>query len=239
MKCRKILLLIVTLFLFSGCTIDYNIKFKRNHNVDEKMIITEKNSNLKNPDYTIDEIIQSKFDSYKTELSTNSFSKKVKKQSDLTQIILESKNKRLERFQKFIYFQKMFNKPIIEETEKYFSFDTAGYYDQSGLFYDETGVVDDGFVDKININITFEDKVISSNADKVNEKTNTYTWVLDKTTTKKRIKFKLENKKSKKNKILKGSLSSNIIKSVLIIFGIGLLIGLIIWFKSMDDNNKI
>ena len=205
MKSIGKIFLIVFGLLFTGCTINYNITVKSDSTIDEKISIVESNTTLKNSGYTIEEIVDSKITSYSSEIENNNFTYKTNIGKNNTKVVLSSKNKSMEEFIKFPYFTKMFNgADIIEDGNKY-SFKTNGKYNQSGLFYDLSGIVDDGFVDTININIKFDDEVISTNADSYDESNNTYTWILDKNTNEKSIEYELlkNNSSSINNKVNK------------------------------------
>lgn len=219
---KKIIMMISLVLLFCGCSVDYNITFTSDHKINENIIITVSKKELEDDEYSASEIIDSKFASYSNELMRNGFSKKVDINDEKATISLTSKNKRVSKFTKFMYFGSMFNGADVVENEETYSFKTNGYYNQSGLFYDESGIVDEGFVDQININIQFEDEVISSNADKVDNEKNIYTWVLNKDTKEKSIEFVLNNKnhdsKREKKQYKKPDKKRFSLKSVIIIF---------------------
>lgn len=192
---KKVFIAICFLLLFSGCTIDYNITFRYDNRINENVKFTIPNKTIEDSGYTVKESTESALQSYKDILKTNKFSSSAKYNSDNVVVTLKSKNKSVSEFTSFLYFRMMFNGADIEDTDDYYSFKTNGVYNQSGLFYDLSGIADEGFVDQININIKFENKVISSNADKVDN--DTYTWILTKDTEEKVIEFKVEKDKTK------------------------------------------
>ncbi len=190
---KKLIILLMLIFT-TGCTVDYNIIVKTDKTINEEIVISEKNSVIENEGYTVDDSVKAKIDSYKPEISKYGFEYKVKKETNNFSVILTSKNKTMESFTKFTYFQKMFNGADINYKNKKYTFKTNGVYNQAGLFYDLSGIADEGFVDKININIQFHNVVLKSNADKVDDTKNIYTWVLDANTKEKTIEFKLSDK---------------------------------------------
>ena len=196
---KKIYLLIICICLFTGCTINYDIEIKKNYTVDETITINESKSKLKDPNYSISEIIEAKLESYKDNIEKNNFTSTTEEDSQNIKIILTSKNKGIYQMIKLNHFARMFNGADIAEDKETFSFKTNGHYYHSGLFYDDKGVGGTNFVDKIYINIKFDNEVLECNADKVNKETNTYTWIIDKNTKEKSIEFKLANEKQEEN----------------------------------------
>lgn len=223
---KKIISLIIPILFFTGCTINYDIYVNSDHTVNESISISDSISTLEQSGYKIDDIVTSKIQSYSDEIRENDYSINQQKNDDDITVTLSSKNKAIEKLLKMSYFERMFNgADITDDTDKY-TFRTNGLYNQSGLFYDLSGVVDEGFVEKININITFADKVIETNADSFNEETNTYTWSIDANTKDKDINFSLKqsnNKNHKKvssdDKFNKLLITGSIIVIILISFG--------------------
>lgn len=225
---KKLIILLCILFLFSGCTIDYDITFKYDNKIDENIKFTIPNKTIEDSGYTVKESVESALHSYSDILNSNSFKSSVEYNTNNVVVTLKSKNKSVEKFISFLYFRMMFNGADIEDTDEYYSFKTNGIYNQSGLFYDLSGIADDGFVDQININIKFENEIISCNADKFNEETNTGTWVLVKDTENKVIEFKIK-KSSQTNNHSKDKNDKKSSFNILYVFiGIGALIGIII-----------
>lgn len=233
MKRIKLFILIGMVLLCCSCTVDYNIEFKTDHTISEKVVIKEDTNVLNKYEYSVSEIVESKLYSYQSEINRNNFSVKKELNSDITKVTLISQNKNINNFTRMSYFGKMFNGADIKETKNTYSFKTNGTYRQSGLFYDELGIADEGFVDKLNINITFENEVINSNADQVDEKTNTYTWILDRDTKDKSIEFELSNKIVKK--IKKEKKNNN---SIYILYISAVLLAIVVLFIYLLFINK-
>lgn len=253
MKKIKMFMLISFLSLFCGCTVDYNIIFKKNHRMDETVIIKETGTYIKNSGFTISEVVNSKIESYSSDININGFTVENKSDDNNIIIVLKSKNKSVGKLEKFMYFGSMFNGVDEKREGSNYSFKTNGKYDQSGLFYDPAGIADEGFVDQININIQFQNKVISHNADKVDQDKNIYTWVLTRKTIEKTIEFELSDQlneyvtkevlkeKEEKNPISpikkKKVTTKDIIFFVLgCIFIVGTIIFLL-FFKKEKENN--
>lgn len=238
---KKILVMMGFIILFSGCTVNYNISFKYDNSIDEDVKISVLNKDIEDAGYTIKEAVNGSLESYKDILYQNDFNSSTEYNNNNVVVTLESKNKTVEKFTKLLYFQRMFNGADVEETKDYYSFKTNGIYNQSGLFYDPYGIADDGFVDQININIKFENKVVSNNADNFDNSTNTGTWILDKNTVNKTIEFKIEKDKSKQKSSKRGNIkSSKGFMKTLIIFGIIIIIIVLLYAVGLNKNrNKI
>ena len=236
MKKIKYLIIGLIVLLSSGCTIDYNIEFKSDHTLDENIIITEDTSKLEETEYSVSDIVDSKISSYNDEITKNSFKVTSVIKEDNVSVTLNSKNKDVSRFINLVYFRKMFVGANVDETKEVYKFKTNGDYNQSGVFYDTMGISDEGFVDQININIKFEDKVISSNADKVDEEKNIYTWVLNKDTKEKSIEFELVNTNHKTEKKTTKKSNNNRVKIIVCLIGIVLLVLLLGYIKYTKGN---
>ena len=230
--------LFISILFFTGCTVDYNIYIKSDHTLDENIQISDSISNLEQTGYTIDDIVSSKIQSYSEDINENNYSLKQEKNNDTVTVSLISKNKTMDKFIKMPYFEKMFNGADINDDDNSFSFKTNGLYNQSGLFYDLSGVVDEGFVDKININIKFEDKVLDNNADIYDEKNNTYTWIINSETEEKSIYFMLKQSNKAVNKKQKNKSNTKIDITLFISLIGGLAIILLISLVGLSLNKK-
>lgn len=193
MKKFKLIAVLLLINLCCGCTVNYNIIMKEDHTIDENVVFTQDNSELEGTEYTIEESINSKIESYQDDLKKANFKVSTDFNSDKAVVSLDRKNSLISSFTKLSYFQKMFNLAEIEEKDGKYSFKTTGVYNQAGLFYDLSGITDDGYIDDLNINIQFYNKVISCNGDSFNEYTNTCTWNINKDTTEKSIEFVLSD----------------------------------------------
>lgn len=230
---KKNLILLLSLILFTGCSINYNLYIKSDGIVEEK-IKASKEEKIKKSEYNK---INRNFE--------NDYGSILKKYDYNYKLIYNNENTYLDINKKDIinnFFDNSLFKEYFEDYELYDSgniriFKTIGSNYLNDLFitknYESSLIKSD--IDKLTINITFDNKVISSNADKYDELTNTYTWIFDKNNLSKDIQFSYDNNNIvvDNNEIISGIkpekkvLTKKLIVltiSVLVIFLTGLLI---------------
>ena len=233
MRKIKIFIMLFMILILSGCTVEYNIDFKINHKMNEEIIITEKKEFFDKVNYSASEVVEGKLYSYDNIIRKNKFSTKTNIKDGNAEVTLSSNNKSVNEFASFVLFQNLFIGVKVDENKETYSLTTTGY--NNDIFVDSEDISDGVSVDKININIKFENKVLETNADKVDKKNNIYTWTVDKDTKDKSIYFKLENvdkQKTKNNK--KENIQFDFKKIVMI--GIILIIIVGIIYLSKKNN---
>ena len=193
-KKLKIILLVFSLFLFSGCTIDYNIKIKANNKIEENILLNATNTTqLKNSELNkyynkIYNYLLKDYD-YKFSLKDNKVDLKLNKKTNNLNDFITKSNIIL-----------IYDNYELTTNEGKTTFRNVGLSNFQSLFdyADQNNNPNTELVDKININITFENIVVENNADSYNKKTNTYTWIYTRDTKIKNIKFVFGEEKFKK-----------------------------------------
>lgn len=87
-----------------------------------------------------------------------------------------------------------FETAYIVDDKDFYQFQTQGEYYRNNIFSNSIESTFKYNIDEVNINIKFYNVVIDSNADFVDEKSNIYTWKLDRSNINEIISFQLSNK---------------------------------------------
>ena len=241
---KKILLFIGVVFLFSGCTANYNISIKNDNTVIENNEIVVKDDIKK---------VKSDFEnSYEDSLKAYNYKYSFTENNDSLNIKF-SKESSMGRFTNNSFASRIFNQIEYFKNDEVNNFKTVGFNSLGELF------VEEGFeeeylikqnIDELRINITFEGEVLSSDADVVNKNTNTYTWIFNrKNYNKKGIKFSYNtSKKIKTIKSLntpKNEKTFELDEDVVHIFSIAglvviiVVLGILFMFKRFSRVNKM
>ncbi len=232
MKNKKIILLILVMLLFSGCSVKYNLNINEDLTVNEKVTATENLNVLKTrsseePKVTANSLYKLyKIDGVKYNFRTTESSNSITSYASTSFKTLED-------------YESYFKSDIIKEVNltKKDSYITLEYnqdvplssYASKSLIYDDI---------EINIEIPF--KVTENNADKVNG--NTYTWYIKKDDNLKNIKVKFNTKETNTSRKFNfGFFEINIKYSVLVAVALALIIFMIVLFVYMRNkkNNRI
>ena len=232
MKKNKIILLILVMLLFSGCSVKYNLYINEDLTVNEEVTATEMSNELKtmtgqDPKVAANSIYNYyKIDGVKYSVSTVSDTSKTTGTASTSFNSLED-------------YEDYFKSDIIKEVNitKKGSLITLEYkqdvplndYDSQSLVYDDI---------EVNIEVPF--KVTKHNADDVDG--NTYTWNIKKDGKLKKIKitFNKDQTDISKKINLFGFLEVNVKYSVLFAIGIALvlLIIVLIVYRQNKINNR-
>ena len=132
----------------------------------------------------------------------------------------------------------MFNNATIERIGSYTKFETSKNQFLESIKNDEI-VSEDSKNNTYTINIKFYNEIVNHNADKVDKKSNIYTWIVNKNTTKDNLYFKI-GPKVRYDVMILDYIQNNLI-SIIIIGGIILFIlmtSLYIYIK-IKKNNEI
>ena len=221
LKKNRLILLILLGFLLTGCTVDYNIVIKSDNSISENININGQTfSNNEEFSEIKQEIINQLSDNlnkynyeYTINKNNNQVLVEINKESNFKELLNNSLyNEVFEDYELFV------NKGIQ-------SFRNAGSNYLAELFvvknYEEDLKVSKK-IDTLNINIKFENIVTSTNADKYDEKTNTYTWVFKEEDINKTIKFSYDtSQKFKENNMFE-------FKNIIIIIVIVLIVLIIL-----------
>ena len=229
-KIRLICIVFITCIICSGCTIESNIKVMSDGSVIEKINVVGNHDISDINDETIKKKINN---NYNYLISSYDYDYKF---DDKINLFLEKKYNSLSNYLKNENISLLFEDYELFEYQGIVSFKNTGNTLYNKLFYYEDIPVDNYYtelVDKIIIKIQFENVVVDNNADSYDEKTNTYTWVIDKENQKKDIEFSFDSTK-------KVNLAENNDKRIFIIIGFGLLILIVLIFKKMFSKvNKL
>ncbi|HHW69290.1 MAG TPA: hypothetical protein GX747_03035 [Tenericutes bacterium] len=194
----KLLLILFFLLLTTGCTLNYDLVIHTDNRVSEsvsffrnKNDVLKKYSKLK--DVKKDEIEKSKINYYKKQYGYSS--KYVRSFSGINLIFYKTRASLSDYFEKSIY-RSLYTDYELIEIGNTVSFKTVGSYTPTGIFTSENGEVTNDLAKEIKVNIQFHKNVLESNADYIDEFSNTYTWVIKNTDDYKNINFEFGNKKN-------------------------------------------
>lgn len=193
-KRLKILLLIMFAYIFTGCSINYNLVVTSNYKVEETVEIVQFGKYMKILGLDKENVKVTTEENYNNYFENNDYKYKTEIVDDDVKTVINKSLNKINLINKNIEFQKIFNYATIDKTKKGLTFKTTGIYNKYYLFPKDDSNIGEP-LDNININIQFHNVVVDCNADKYDKKTNTYTWIIDKDTENKNIEFTVINKK--------------------------------------------
>lgn len=190
MKKIKFLIILIAIYIFSGCSAQVNLTVTTNKNILEDLKVTVDNEYIsgyfndlseikKNYKLLLDEY-DNKYD-FKVKKSGNNIVGKVSKKGKLnvgTTTGLESA-----LFKNISEDNSNYTLVLSDEIVSYLTPDLEIDVDENAL------------LNNITINIQFHNVVSNTNSDSYNNATNTYTWIIDKTNLDKNIEFTITNEK--------------------------------------------
>lgn len=232
MRKTKIILLMLVMFLFSGCTVNYDLYINDDLTVNEKVTAIEFSNTLNDMTGQDPEAAaKSLLDNYK--IDGVKYSTSVIKSNDSITAKASTSFKSLEEYSEY------FTSDIVEEayvtkkgdivTLEYNQDVALDNYSSRTLMYDD-----------IIVTITVPFKVVENNADK--KQGNTYTWNITRDGNKKNIKIKFDTSKTNTyRKFNFGFFKVDVKYSFLLVFGIVVVILLIVLYVYIKNkkNNKI
>lgn len=235
MKNKIKLLLIIPLLFLTGCSVQYNLRIDSNLNFKEETTLLEKNQILEIYNKNLKLIPKQKFSQYKSvdgfkpyKLSKEIFS------NEETGGIIKSSFNGIENFKNSILLTTLFSDLNVTEYGNIVSIQTTGY--DSSIFVAETDP--NFFLEDIIVNIRFHNKVVENNASKYDEKTNTYTWILNTNQESGNISFSIDKNQKRYDIIFKDFINDNIvaisISSILLV--VLLVIGSKLYIKNKNIN---
>ncbi len=190
-KCLSILL--ITLLL-SGCTIDYNLVVTHKKEVIERVYYNESKELLKSLKIDSKQYLNDKYLSNK--YMTSQYGYKLKKINKINYVtgMTYKKFDSLKSYSDSFLYTYLFEGAKIEKIDNITTFSTTGEYYYQNLF--PSGYFDAPKLlpSEVVINIRFYNDVVSSNADRVDTFTNTYTWYITNEDKNKNIVFSINNK---------------------------------------------
>ena len=237
---KKIVLLICFLLL-SGCTVNYNITIKNDGTVIEKS--TMGNQTIKN-NKEFEKVKESILSQYDITLKKYGYKYDISNDNNKIKVNI-NRNSKINNYFDYSIYKKYFEDYELYTNNNIVHFKTVGENYLKELFIVKNYEQDLEFkkaIDKLKINITFEGEVIDSNADEINEKTNTYTWIYDKNNTNKGIQFSykiITNEKTEEKNLDKEKKRIFSTKFIITIGVLVILFFLIFLMKRSIDVNKL
>lgn len=223
----KKIILILSIFLITGCTANYQLNITEDK-IEEKLSITTPKDILE-PEILKEQVLNSKTiypdqnKIYYTDI----------KADDTNYYVTFKHDHDINDFTNSKFISYCYNNNELIQDETAITLSTSGHFNCINM-------EDEMYMDNVKINITTDLKVLENNADEVNG--NTYTWnINEENYTNKPINITMQKKQSIKNvvKNLEGNSAS---KDLFIIYGgLALLLGLIILLVTikLKSNNKI
>ena len=215
MKKIKFIILILIVFLFAGCSGDYNLKFNRDLTIDEEIdiLIDNKDNSYENTHMLFE----------KAEIDPDKYDIMLK--GDQVRIVYKEKYKSFEDY----YLNSKLYRVLFKDVELNRDNTGMSINTESNLKLDDINnqnIVNSYDIDGLTINLTIPFSVNENNADLV--KDNTYTWVLNKKDTHKNIRLVYDYQNDK---------TSSIVLIVVIgVISFGIITYLVVYFLR---NNKI
>ncbi len=174
---KKIILALTLLFL-TGCNVDYNVLVDENRVVHEEIIATIDNDTT--PPYysNVEEYLIYFTEMYKDSQGFEDYDYEIKIGEEESSVIVTRTYSNISEFTNSQIMKSLFDAFYITDSSKYLSFETGKNlfleYSRSGETLDEYEQTYESFM----FNFQFYNEVIESDADKIDKKTNTYTWDL-------------------------------------------------------------
>lgn len=233
----KKIILILTVLILTGCSANYNLDIDKSLSSNENININGDNRFKIDNNYTIDTMYETVLNTYSDILDKTKINN-VEKYLDNNNLSLKINNtySNLDELSKSYYFSLIYSNGLKSTTnENIITLSTDNVIDNLWVFMSD--MEDDPLINQLSINIKVPYVVTINNADKIDEKTNTYTWEYNFQTTNKTINISFD----KNNIFVPENKTKTIIIYVLIfiiILGIGYLIYRLIQ-KNKNKNNKI
>jgi hypothetical protein len=180
-------------FTITGCTIDYNLTINSDKQVEETTKIINSNEMILLHNESVNLFLTEQINTHKQIdiFRRYVFGKHLGK--DSSYISIKRTYGTLKDYITSPTFNHLFENATITETEEYVSFQTTGEYYYNNVYGEQSEP--DFYVGDINIQIRFHNKIIDSNADEIDEKSNTLKWKITDKNLEKSIYFKVSNEK--------------------------------------------
>jgi len=224
---RKILALIIMIFLLTGCSVNYNLTINEDLTINEEVNMTGTSEffSVYNKTSKLNVIKMMLDTDDKTLLENNNYSISIVE--DDTPYVKASKtfDDIVDYTNNNVFFKQYFDKIDYSINGDVVKITTSGFNpndpEDPGRYY----------VRDLNITITSKYKVLEHNASSVNKKTNTYHWTIKDTTEDFELLFSFDNK-TKFNPYI--NMYIGIVISIIVI----IVTWVVVWYLDKNDKKK-
>lgn len=237
MKNKLKLLLIIPLLFVTGCSINYNLRVDSNLNFKENATISEKNDVLNIYNKNLKLVPDQKFSQYESFDGFESYDLKKKLfEKDSTGGIVEAWFNGIDKYKKSLLLTSVFSDINVTNYGNISSIQFIGY--NPSVFVSEE---DEEFqMDDITVNIRFHNEVVENNAQSYDEKTNTYTWVLNENKESGNIMFSIDQSKKRYDIIIKDFFSDHLATIItLSVLAFAVIVAACVLYSKNQKSNKI
>jgi hypothetical protein len=219
----KLFFLVCSIFLLSGCTLNYKISIDKNDIVNENISLTETIKMLGTYTLNVEQYVQDSLDIFKEDEKYFSYSLYTDNDANNYYGIANRKYLDLENFKNnSIIVSEMFNEVTVDKNNGVITFE-MNPKDSFEYFKEDTQNI--ALIDEVNIKIYVPYEVVSSNKDKVED--NVYIWNIKKGENLQKVYIKFDTNKKLRTPIPKNVL----IISGMVIFSLGLVLSIYIKYK--------
>lgn len=230
---KKILCLVLSLFLLTGCTISYDVTINKDFTVLEDMEIIGDDRFKIGDDYTIDSMFETLKETY-FEIYQDGDLDNIKKYSKSGNMAISSNKtySNLDEFANSNYVKKIYANGLkITSENNLITISSESGLDNFWLFVD--GMEEDPIITNLKVSIKLPYIVTNNNADEVDDKTNTYTWIYSFHDYSKQINLEFD-----KNRLFTSGIDYlKIGKYILYVVGLAFL-GFIVYNITKSQNKK-
>ncbi len=237
---KRYLLIISIIFLMTGCSIDYKGTVYSKNRITENIKINFNNDELGNNKSLIKKNLKQEVKKLQNNSDLKGYKIKSKYNKKGSSITFLNNYSSLTNFSNSNFWETLFENITVIENKEYNLFQTTGEY----FYYNIYGMVSEGEqhpeesdVSNVIITMQFANKIIEHNADKINEKNNTFTWILEPTDYTKGIYFKYSHQKDYVVLLKMMILDNLIIIIIILLLGLLTMFSLIYFiFKNIFEN---
>ena len=230
------LLLVIPLLFLTGCSVKYNLRIDSNLNFIEETTLLEKNEILEVYNKNLKLVPKQKFSQYEStdEFKPYELTKEIFENNE-TGGIIKANFDNEEKFKNSILFTSLFSDLNVNKYGNIISFQTIEYNTSFFVPEDPTFVMED-----IIVNIRFHNDVVENNALKYDEKTNTYTWILNTEPSSGNISFSIDKNKKRYDIIFQDFINDNLFTIISASVIIIIVISIYLYFVNKNKRiNKI
>ena len=235
MKKKLKLLVIIPILFITGCSIKYNLRIDSNLVFKDNIVLYEDNKILSSYNTELKNVPKDKYSQYKNTEGFENYNLTDKYfENEKTGGRVEAIFKNVEEYKKSLVFKWLFEDIVVNKNNNIVSYQTIGY--NTSVFDSELDF--DYYMEDIELNIRFHNKVIEHNAQKYDEKTNTYTWILSSNMESGNVMFSVDQSKKRYDIIVQDFFNDHLITIIAIstIIFIIVVAGCVMYSKSQKLN---